>query len=308
MNNQIILHNNQKIECLIYSSSSFTSEEIDNFDREGDLSWNEFSNPKIICNFSQGLTSSYLEGITDKITGYEISKKRPQENVSQRIGTFSASELKTDEKDNNFYYIKDYNVRNNNEYAYFISPLTEDYVQTTLYSKILTNWDIFSLVPIYQIEGNKYGVIKDEFGEPINWIFQLNCSEGDITLNQDKTSFTTFTSKPKISIGNLNYYSGNFSCLLGNTLYNDQYYEPNILLDKWNDMIKQNYFYLFKNTKGDAMVISLEDGTKKKYMNEVANYYKGTYNMNTAITNRPTTIEFSYIEVMDAEDIQVYGD
>ena len=44
------------------------------------------------------------------------------------------------------------------------------------------------------------------------------------------------------------------------------------------------------------------------YMNEVANYYKGTYNMNTAITNRPTTIEFSYIEVMDAEDIQVYGD
>ena len=73
-------------------------------------------------------------------------------------------------------------------------------------------------------------------------------------------------------------------------------------------MIKQNYFYLFKNAKGDAMVISLEDGTKKKYMNEVANYYKGTYNMNTAITNRPTTIEFSYIEVMDAEDIQVYGD
>ena len=70
-------------------------------------------------------------------------------------------------------------------------------------------------------------------------------------------------------------------------------------------MMQENNIYLFKNPKGDAMIISLEDGTKRKYMNEAANYIIGSYNTNTAITNRPTTIEFSYLEIADAENIVI---
>ena len=308
MNNQIVLYDNQTVDCLIYSATSFTSDEINTFNSSANLDWNDFKSPKIICNFIDNLTSSYLEGITDKITGYEISKKRPQENFARSLGIFSISSLHTDAEDSNFYSLVDYNVKNNTEYTYFISPLTENYVHTTLSNKVITDWDIFALTPIYKITDNRYGVVRDEFGQPMNWIFQLNCDEGDITLNQDKTSFTTFASKPKIAIGDLNYYSGSLSCLLGNVLYNDVYYEPNILLEKWDKMVKQNYLYLFKNAKGDSYIVSLEDGTKKKYMNEIANYLIHSYNMETAITNRPTTISFNYIEVLDADNIQIYGE
>lgn len=305
MNNQIVLYNNQTVDCLIYSTTSFTSEEINTFNNSTNLDWDDFKSPKIICNFTNNLASSYLEGTTDKITGYEISKKRPQENFTRSLGMFSTSSLHTDAEDSNFYSLVDYNVKNNTEYTYFISPLTENYVQPTLSNKVVTDWDIFTLTPIYKIIDNQYGVVRDEFEQPMNWIFQLNCDEGDITLNQDKTTFTTFASKPKIAIGDLNYYSGSLSCLLGNTLYNDEYYEPNILLEKWDKMVKQNYLYLFKNAKGDSYIVSLEDGTKKKYMNEIANYHRHSYNMETAITNRPTTISFNYIEVLDADNIQI---
>lgn len=311
MDNQIILYDNQKVDSLVYSSSSFKEEEIEAFKEIQELDWDSFYNPKIICNFSQNLSSSYLNGITDKITGYEISKKTPEENFARTIGIFSSSELRLDQEDDRFYYIVDYNVKNNTEYSYFVSPLTEQYVQTTLSGKVLTNWDVFSLTPIYHQDGdeeNRYRIVKNEFGEEINWIFQLNCTEGDIVLNQDKTIFETFSSKPKVSIGELNYHSGSLSCLLGNMLYNDMYYEPNILLEKWNNMIKENYIYLFKNPKGDSMIVSLDNGSKRKYMNEVANYYTGTYNMDTVITNRPTTIEFSYTEILNSENIQVCGE
>ena len=80
------------------------------------------------------------------------------------------------------------------------------------------------------------------------------------------------------------------------------------VLEKWDEMVKRNYLYLFKNAKGDSYIVSLEDGTKKKYMNEIANYLIHSYNMETAITNRPTTISFNYIEVLDADNIQIYGE
>jgi hypothetical protein len=308
MENQIILYENQQIDSFTYSSEVFTNKEKSDFISNSILDWNKFSNAKIVCNFAGNLTSSYLADINDKITGYQILKKRPEENVAKSLGIFSSEELEKNKNNDIFYHLIDYNVKSNNEYTYFISPLTNEYAQTTLQGKVLASWDVFLLSPIYKIQDNKYGIIKNKFGEPINWVFQLNCSEGNITLNQDKTIFTTFASKPKISIGSLNYYTGNFSCLLGNCLYNDQYYEPNILLELWDEMIKENNIYLFKNPKGDAMIISLEDGTKRKYMNEVANYVVGSYNGNIAITNRPTTIDFSYLEIADADNIIICGD
>lgn len=305
MKNQIILYNNQTVDSFIYSSTFLTESETDNFENNENLSWKDYSNAKIICNFSGNLTSTYYEGkITQQIIGYEIFKKRPQEKYLTKVGNFNLEDL-GEEGEN--YYIIDYNVKNNNEYFYFISPVAENNVQFTFSNKVLTNWDVFSLVPIYQIDENRYGIVKDEFGQPINWIFQLNCVEDEIVLNQDKTVFTNFSNKPKISIGDLNYYTGNFSCLLGNTLYNDTYYEPNTLLEKWDKMIKENHIYLFKNPKGDSMIISLENNSSKKYMNEVANYYIDSYNNNQFVTNRPTTISFSYTEVLDSDKIQICG-
>ena len=307
MNNQIIFYDNQKLDCFVYSSTALNPTETSHFQQDEELQWTDFPNAQIICNFTNSLVSSLIEGIGDKITGYEISKKRPEDSVTTPLGIFSAQQLDTEGDYNEYFYLIDYNVKSNNEYSYFVSPLTEDYVQTTLTNKVLAQWDVFALTPLVYLENNNYTVVKDEYGNPINWTFLLNQSETDITLNQDKTTFEGFASKPKIAVGDLNYHSGGLSCLLGNVMCNDQYYEPNILLEKWDKMIQENHFFLFKNPKGDVFVVSLEDGTKRKYMNEIANYYKDSYNNNLSITNRPTTIDFSYIEIMDADKIRVYG-
>ena len=153
MQNQIILYNNQTVDCLIYSSKSLKEEEKISFNNDQALEWDNFSNAEIICNFDNNLSSSYINDIEDKITGYQIFKKRPEESFAKNLGIFSSMDLEKNKFSNDrFYSLVDYNVKNNVEYIYFITPLTNEYAQTTLESRVLTNWDIFSLTPIYQIE------------------------------------------------------------------------------------------------------------------------------------------------------------
>lgn len=303
VNNQIILHSGQKVECLILSSAAFNENEKQNFITKPSLDWAEYPQGKILCNFENNLVSSLLP-INQAITAYEISKRENNDNFFTKVATLTEEDISVEGE---YFKLKDYNVRNNSNYLYRISPLTANTVQTTLENSIITKWDSYTLSPIIKTaETDRYEIVKDEYDIPIIWNFQLNCSESDITLNQDKTMFTTFAKKPKVAIGALNYCTGSFSCLLGNTLYNDCYYEPTVILDKWNKMIETNHLYLFKNVKGDSMVIYIESGAKRKYMNEALNYYISTFDGVPAITDRPTTIDFSYVEIMDSKNIQIY--
>lgn len=303
MNNQIILHDNQIVDCLLLSSSAFNEEETQAFKAKDILEWGDYSQGKILCNFEDNLTSSLLP-INQEVTAYEISKRENNNNFFTKVVTLTDQEIQTEGE---YFKLKDYNVRNNSHYTYRISPLTQNTVQTTLENSIITKWDTYTLSPIVQDKDkNIYTIVKDEYDVPIIWSFQLNCSEGDIALNQDKTMFTSFAKKPKVSIGELNYHTGNFSCLLGNTFYNDCYYEPIIMLDKWNKMLENNHLYLFKNIKGDTMIIYIESGTTRKYMNEAANYYIAAFDGVPNVTDRPTTIDFSYVEIMDGSNIQIY--
>ena len=313
MENKILLYGYQEIECLLYSSSPLTSAQADEFNNpknlSKDLEWENYPKAKIICNLNDNLVSSIIEDITtDNITGYEISKKTTGENFFTKVANISTQELENSELpiEEGYYKLIDYNVKNNNQYQYQVIPLTEDYAQAQLTETIIAKWDIFTLTPIQQITGTRYAIVRDENNEPIIWSFQMNCSEGDISLNRDITTFNTFTSKPKVSIGETHYHKGQLSCLLGNMLYNDTYYESGYMLDKWNQTIQNNHLFLFKNAKGDAMIVALEDGIQRKYMNEAMNYYINALDDGEVITTRPTTITFSYIEVLDAKDIQIY--
>lgn len=307
MNNQIILYDNQFVDSLIFSSSALTETEQSSFNSNDTLSWSDFANAKILCNFDNSLTSSYFSGITGEITSYEISKIKNNDSFYTKVATLQESELKTDPDDEDYYYITDYNTNNNNQYSYYISPMTNTAVQTTLTGKIITDWDVFTLTPIIKNSDNSFSVVQDENGNPVIWSFLLNCSENELTLNQDKTIFSTFAEKPKISIGELNYITSSFSCLLGQTLYNGQYYESNVLLEKWNDMLKNQSLFLFKNPKGDTMIVSIDAGSSRQYMNEVANYYINNINDVNEITNRPTTISFSYTEIQDTANVQIHS-
>lgn len=307
MDNQIILYAEQNLEALIINNAPFSVEEETKFNGVEALSWENFPKASIICNFNNSLTSSNLEQIQNEIVGYEILKQKNDENFYKLVANIDLGELQSSSEGSDFYFIEDYNISNNTQYTYYISALSENTIEVTSKNKIVTDWDVYTLSPIISYGNNIYEIIKDETGKPIIWTFGLNFQEGEITLNQDKTVFTTFAPMPKISVGDLNYTTGSFSCLLGSILCNGEYYESNIILTKWEDMLKNNSLFLFKNPKGEVRVISIDANPTRSYMNEAANY---NINYNTAtqeITTRPTTISFTYTEVLESKDIRIFS-
>lgn len=132
-----------------------------------------------------------------------------------------------------------------------------------------------------------------------HWSFGLNCQENSITLNQNKAPVATFARFPKYTIGDNNYHSGSFSALLGE--YNNLFYQDNInKVNLWNAFIQNNKVYLYKNRKGDVMIIAIDSNSTREYMNEVANYYDNNGEINTY----PTTINFNYTEVDNINKLQ----
>ena len=131
------------------------------------------------------------------------------------------------------------------------------------------------------------------------WTFYLNCKEGSLTLKQDKTIFNSFSKYPKYSIGKNNYHSGSFSALLGN--YNGIYYEDNIeIVEKWKEFLEKVEVCLYKNLKGEVMIVVIESDSTREYMNEYANLY----NNNGEINTYPTSISFNYVEVDEIRKLQ----
>ena len=232
---------------------------------------------------------------------YFIDKYLDQETV----GTLSNKD---------FYGLIDYSAKNNKNYIYFCniyldSPEDEDLgidgirgkvCLSDLNKTILTHWDNYTIYPLIRDKG-KYKLSLDTNNNVVSLKFGLNCKENEITLNQDKTTFTTFDELPKVIKGNLNYHSGSLSCLLGRFLEDNKYYEPNSLMELWEEFLKTSSCALFKNPKGDAYIVFIENSPTKTYMNEIANEYF----VNQELTVKPSTISFTYIEI-DKIDERLY--
>ena len=146
--------------------------------------------------------------------------------------------------------------------------------------------------------GDEFCLCLDDDNNVISWKFGLNCEENEIILNQDKTTFTTFSDKPKVVMGKLSYHTGSLKCLLGDFIENNSYYEPNSLLNSWEQFLNSSSCGLFKNPKGDVFVVFIENNSSRSYMNEVANEYL----FNNELSVKPTTISFNYIEIDNVKE------
>jgi hypothetical protein len=220
-----------------------------------------------------------------------------------------------------FYGLVDYSAKNNQNYIYQIYitvELDEDIKNldngeiimakgTNILSfnidnpansvSIVTHWDDYILYPLMK-SGNDFCLCLDDDNNAISWKFGLNCEENEIILNQDKTIFTTFSDKPKVIMGELNYHTGSLKCLLGDFIENNSYYEPNSLLNSWEQFLNSSSCGLFKNPKGDVFVVFIENNSSRSYMNEVANEYL----FNNELSVKPTTISFNYIEIDNVKE------
>ena len=133
------------------------------------------------------------------------------------------------------------------------------------------------------------------------WSFTLNCQEGEITQNQNKTPISAFAHYPQFYIGDNNYNSGSFSALLNVNYVNDTYQDTIATVKRWENFIRDNKICLYKNFKGDIMIVVVDANSRRKYMNEIANY--NVIN-STEISAYPTTVEFNFTEVDSIDKLE----
>ena len=295
--------------------SSFTTDQMDSLISDySSLSWDNFPEALIICNYENDLNSS--SSPLGVITDYAIQRKEYNDNFWQTVFEAPVGSIPIV---NNNYVLEDYNIKNNVTYVYRLCAKTIDkdcdpimYMDNinNVPMPILTNWEYFTLTPL-QITLDSYNsdykvatpIVVN--GKPQVWSFIANCEESGFTKNQDKTYFNSFVKYPKVSVGQQGYFTANFSALLGTIDENCYYSEPSYLLEQWNEFIDNNYICLYKNLKGDARIVSINSEPTNTYANIYNTYYPQNPEADDYITNRPTTIAFSMTEVDDASKYRI---
>lgn len=191
--------------------------------------------------------------------------------------------------------ISDFNVADNAVYRYYITPtyLIDDEevlgqpIETDTISIDALNLNIVALTPTE--EANVFTVDDNEI-----WNFSLNVSPGSFTPTYNKSIMNTIGRYPKVTHGKTNYLTGKFSVLLGNISCSDTEYVSDDIdsINKWQEFCNNGKLKLLRDGKGHVIPCEITE-TSYEYSNE--------------LFEMPTTVSFSFIQLMDSKDICAYS-
>ena len=281
-------------------------------------------------DYMQGTTvlhNSFLNGGTEQASGINARYFSPEEPTS---GANYTVYRKTPEQNyydfvcvmkNGDYLFYDYNISNNNYYAYLCSieiqtgpntpPIYLIY-QTLDEEKNIeytyTNWNQWSLCDIEETEDDK---IYNKTGRV--WNFICNITDEELVYNNSVTIWDTLGKYPKISLGKKEYTGSTFSGFLGEVVDFSEYkdnqnyktkYDYTERIDKtnrysremeklkeWKEFCNNGNLKLLKDIKGNTWIIQITD-SPTAYINPLS------YQLITTIT-------FNWVEVMSRDDISI---
>ena len=173
----------------------------------------------------------------------------------------------------------------------------------------LQYWSIVNLIPTQ--EDSQIGTdISTYVADTDNvWMFKYQLENGSLTQNVSKNEFSTLGQYPKIGIGRKNFLSGSVSCYLGSEIiplskvgYIERApasrnaplstNEKAFMVEKWRDLVATGTPKLLRDTKGQSWIVQIMDGTTTT---------------NEAISIKPDTINFSWCQVADTNDVIIYA-
>lgn len=267
------------------------------------------------------LFNSYVDNInasyfspTDPVSGANIAiyKKTPFQKYYNFITLLT----------NGQYEFYDYNIVNNEYYHYLasIEIQTNNDPEYLVYQNLNedgslvylnTKWDKWSLVNLQELDDGEYITQGDI------WTFRANIDSEEITQNTNVTTWDTLGQFPKMSIGQKNYNSSNFTALLGDIQYyslfdkqgqviNDNYYgyteKINVnskygtnkeKLKLWEQFVTDGEIKLLKDQKGNAWIVQI-----------LANPSK---NIDLKNSLYPVTISFQWQEIAKIDGASIVG-
>lgn len=190
--------------------------------------------------------------------------------------------------------VYDFNIRNNKSYQYRIYPIyvnngAEVFGVPISTNTLYTDFYGWSIVGTKATEvNNEYVVDNDNI-----WSFGYNISANPIKPVYNKNYVTGFGQFPKLVQGDENYLEGGLSCLIGDVACNGKYINDNIdSIKKWRAFCNNGELKLLKDLKGHIIPCSIKDTTPT---------------IDYSIIEKPTTISFNFVQLMDRENISVYG-
>lgn len=278
--NKVIVYPNQKIDYLMQLSDIATDGDISQVNSYRFVpDWSTFQNRiNIMAPYNNNLVSSFITGLSENLQGWAIYRQKTGESSLKKIGEISKKAT----------YLDDYGVSNQTSYKYFVFPLTESQIGINLATKeISTNWWHWSVTSLTEIDKNIY--IPKEV-----WLFDTNLESGDIIQNLDITYHNNFTKYPKESRGEMNYIKGSIKCLLSNVEDDSgEYFEDVDKLKAWRKFCADDNPKVIKDRKGNIKLVSISDNSSS-ILDESE--------------KQPTTINFSYTEIGDINDISIYNE
>lgn len=234
--------------------------------------------------------------------------------------------------------LTDYNIHNHDYYEYlaviampksggrYVYQLYEnkDDHDKIVYSN--TNWGSWSICNIEETDDENIYVKTGNA-----WILGLNLNEEKLTQNLSVTSWDTLSKYPKLSLGERDYISSTVTCLLGKMeeitvsedpdaskdyryterinqsstyqepinheqklIFADSIYSREIeKYEEWVEFCSDGSLKLLKDLKGNAWIVQITSSPEASY--------------NTQVNGIPTTVTFSWSEVMSADNISIIG-
>lgn len=186
----------------------------------------------------------------------------------------------------------DYNTNNLQPYSYYIFPKVATEKGIILSSPVVSDtctpeWEGWSIVGLVRVSPTEYRVDTSNV-----WVLICNTESGAITDNTNKTLHDTYGRFPRQTVGNRRYKESNLKAYLGYIGDNCEYYDSQELMDKWEKFAHGTDIKLLKNPKGMVIPVVIQDTS---------------FDIHDTTQNYPCTVDFTYIQVADAETISAYA-
>jgi hypothetical protein len=275
--NKIELSPSTKVDYLIYLSRIPTAGEITAHEVWGYVpQWSDYDKAEIFAPFTSSLASSYISGLTSPLTGWAIYRQKVGESSLKKVAELSINDTE----------LIDYNVGNQQEYIYFVFPVTETELGISMVSEsIKTCWWDWSVTELLEISEGVY-TAGDIF------LFDYNLESSEHTQNLDQTIYRTYSQFPKSSVGRTNYKTIGFSSLLGSINASFQYEDTIELKNRWDSLVAKGNPVLLKDRKGN-IYYGLLQSPSSRFVDNVG--------------SQPTVITVSFTEIGSPEEFQIYS-
>ena len=277
--NKITIYDNASYGYVVESREILPDSDIEIMDQLQETpTWNTLGKDafSILANFNNKLSSSYIEGITEKLTGWSIYRKEENDSIFEFV-----SEVEVDVLE-----FKDPLVGNGKKYIYYVFPNTENMVGVSLTSESITidnQWK-YSLIGLSEEETNVF--VATDF-----WNFSLSIETGTINQNLDITEYETLQKHNKISKGSHNSLDMSITCLLGDINSESGEYDSSLeKLNAWRKFCVNSDKCIWKDRSGDIRIVSIVGNPSTDIADETSEQVQ--------------TVGFTVKEVMDKDNIE----